>query len=234
MLFICKKDGSLRLAEGEEWKTAFCIRYGSYEFQVIHYGLTNISASFQRFMNDVFKDCWTFVFSFTLMAFLLTPRILKYMRSKLAKSWTASLSTACSSRSKSASSVDVLGFVINLDGTQMGESKVKVFQDWPTPRRVKDVQSFLGFTNFYQRCIINFSNMTVPLTRLTCKNMPWNWASTCQEAFALLKWAFTTVLCPCHFDLALHPIVETDAPDYAIASIFSLRDDEGMSIRGIL
>jgi len=46
----------VRIADGDEWKTAFRTRYGSYEFQVMHYGLTNAPASFQRFMNDVFKD----------------------------------------------------------------------------------------------------------------------------------------------------------------------------------
>ena len=45
--------------------------------------------------------------------------------------------------------VEFLGFVINPDGIHMDESKVKVIQDWPVPRRIKDMQSFLGFANFY-------------------------------------------------------------------------------------
>ena len=46
----------VRIAEGDKWKTAFHTRYGSYEFQVMHYGLTNTPATFQRFMNEIFKD----------------------------------------------------------------------------------------------------------------------------------------------------------------------------------
>ena len=46
----------VRIADGDEWKTAFRTRYGSYEFQVMRCGLTNAPASFQRFMNDVFRD----------------------------------------------------------------------------------------------------------------------------------------------------------------------------------
>ena len=50
----------VRIADGDEWKTAFRTRYGSYEFNVMHYGLTNAPASFQRFMNEIFKDiCMT-------------------------------------------------------------------------------------------------------------------------------------------------------------------------------
>jgi hypothetical protein len=45
----------VRIAD-DEWKTAFRTRYGLYEFFVTHYGLTDGLASFQRFMNEVFKD----------------------------------------------------------------------------------------------------------------------------------------------------------------------------------
>src|SRR5258706_7954995 len=69
--------------------------------------------------------------------------------------------------------------------------------------------------------------MTVPLTCLTHKNMSWNWSAACQEGFTLLKKAFTSAPILRHFDPALHPIVETDASNYAIAGIFSLRTDEG-------
>lgn len=44
------------IAEGNEWKTAFCTHFGSYEFLVMHYSLTNAPASFQHFMNNIFKD----------------------------------------------------------------------------------------------------------------------------------------------------------------------------------
>ena len=53
---LCGAYNLVHIAEGNEWKTAFRTRYGSYEFQVMHYGLTNAPASFQRFMNDCFKD----------------------------------------------------------------------------------------------------------------------------------------------------------------------------------
>jgi hypothetical protein len=66
---------------------------------------------------------------------------------------------------------DFLGFVISPDGIRMDVSKViQVIKDWPTPRKVKDVQSFLGFANFYRRFIANYSDMSVPLSRLTRKN----------------------------------------------------------------
>ena len=46
----------VRIAEGDEWKTAFRTRYGSFEWLVMPFRLTNAPASFQHFMNDIFAD----------------------------------------------------------------------------------------------------------------------------------------------------------------------------------
>ncbi|MCQ8811502.1 hypothetical protein NQU36_26180, partial [Escherichia coli] len=86
---------------------------------------------------------------------------------------------------------------------------------------VKDVQSFLGFANFYRRFIRGYSEICVPLTRLTKKDSPWDFSAPCQAAFNRLKTAFTEAPVLTHFEPDLPRIVETDASDYAIAAILS-------------
>ncbi len=184
------------IAEGDEWKTAFRTRYGSYEFQVMHYRLTNAPALFQRFMNDTFKellDVCVVVYLDDILIHSENPtKHSQHVREVLHHLCESNLFAKLEKCQFNVDTTNFLGFIISPDGIHMDESKVKVIQDWPTPQRVKDIQSFLGFANFYRQFIVNYSDMTVPLTRLTRKNMSWNWLAACQEGFALLKKAFTS------------------------------------------
>ena len=103
----------------------------------------------------------------------------------------------------------------------MAQNKVDIICDWPEPRKVNDIQSFLGFANFYRRFIYNYSDIVVPLTRLTRKDAPWNFSADCRCSFNLLKEAFTSAPILTHYQPDAPIIVETDASDYTITGILS-------------
>ncbi|KAL0152743.1 hypothetical protein M9458_052466, partial [Cirrhinus mrigala] len=63
-------------------------------------------------------------------------------------------------------SVQFLGYVISAGGVQMDQGKIQAIQQWLTPNTVKELQRFLGFSNFYRRFIQNYSMITSPLTSL--------------------------------------------------------------------
>jgi RNase H-like domain found in reverse transcriptase len=106
-------------------------------------------------------------------------------------------------------------------GLQMDPAKVKVIQDWPEPQKVKDIQSFLGFANFYRQYIHNYSNIVVPLTRLTWKNIPWNFDESCKLAFLTLKLAFISTPVLTHYKPSCPLVIKADASNYALAAILS-------------
>ena len=110
----------------------------------------------------------------------------------------------------------------------MSNAKVKTIQEWPEPKKVKDIQSFLGFANFYRCFIFNYSDIVIPLTHLTRKDTPWNFDNKCRMAFNTLKQAFTSAPILMHWVLDAQLIMETDASDYTLAAILSImtKDNE--------
>src|SRR6266481_6525115 len=64
--------------------------------------------------------------------------------------------------------VEYLGFILTPTGLHMDPAKVAAIQNWPELRNIRDVQSFLGFANFYCCFIADYSQMTLPLMNL-CK-----------------------------------------------------------------
>ena len=73
-------------------------------------------------------------------------------------------------------SVEYLEYILSPSGLTMSDDKI---QDWLEPKKVKDIQFFLGFTNFYHWFIFNYSNIVIPLTCLTRKDIPWKFDSFC-------------------------------------------------------
>ena len=103
----------------------------------------------------------------------------------------------------------------------MDSTKTEAISQWLTPSNVKQVQSFIGFTNFYHCFIVNFSETITPLTRLTQKDTKFSWGPEHQQAFDTLKLTFTQAPVLTHFYLANPIVIEMDASDYAIAAIIS-------------
>ena len=95
----------------------------------------------------------------------------------------------------SEDTIEYLSFILSKDGLKMDPSKVQTIQDWPEPHQVKDVQLFLGFTNFYCCFISDYSAIVILLTRLTCKGIPWNFTDAVRYACVLQTWHSGT----CHF-----------------------------------
>jgi len=94
--------------------------------------------------------------------------------------------------------VEYLGYILSPSSLTMSNDKIKIIQDWLEPKKVKNIQSFLGFANFYCQFIFNYSDIVIPLTRLTRKDIPWKFNFSCQDAFNSLKKTFISTLILTH------------------------------------
>ena len=63
---------------------------------------------------------------------------------------------------------------------------------WERPTNATETRSFLGLAGYYQRFIKGFSQISIPLTKLTRKGVPFVWDAKCEDSFRLLKEKLTT------------------------------------------
>ena len=227
---LCYAYHLVHIADSDEWKTAFKTCYGSFEWSVIPFSLTNAPAAFQRFMNNIFSDLLDVCVVIYLDDILIylnnmskhhqhIKEVLKY----LYKTGLYAKAEKCKFHSKS---VEYLGYILSSSGLTMSNDKVKIIQDWLEPKKVKDIQFFLSFTNFYCWFIFNYSNIVIPLTYLTQKDISWKFDFFCWDVFNSLKKTFTSTPILTYWIPNVQLIVETDALDYALTAILSIINDD--------
>lgn len=120
-----------------------------------------------------------------------------------------------------AKQFEYLGFMVSADGIGVNKARVEAIREFPTPKNVKHVQSFLGLINYYRRFIKDLARIAKPLTTLLKKEVPFAWTESAQGAFDALRNALiadVTLGFP-NFDEIFY--VTTDASDYAMGAVLS-------------
>ncbi|KAI2653726.1 Transposon Tf2-9 polyprotein [Labeo rohita] len=218
----------IRIREGDEWKTAFSTTSGHYEYLVMPFGLANCLSIFQSFMNDVFRDMldkWVIVYIDDILIYsnALSGHI-QHVRTVLKRLIQYQLYVKLEKCELQQTSTSFLGYIISQDGVAMDENKVEAVLKWPQPRTLKELQSFLGFANFYRRFIRNFSSVAAPLTAMTKRQTTrLTWSPDALRAFDELRERFTSVPILRHPDPNEPFIVEVDASNTGVGAILSQR-----------
>ena len=194
------------------------------------FSLTNVPAAFQRFMNDIFSnilDVCVVIYLDDILIYWNSMsehhRHVKEVLKHLHKASFYAKAEKCEFHSKL---VEYLGYILSSSSLTMSDDKVKIIQDWPEPKKVKDIQFFLDFTNFYCWFIFNYLDIVILLTCLTQKNIPWKFDFSCWDAFNSLKKAFTSTPILTHWIPDAQLIVETNASDYALTAILSIVNED--------
>ena len=158
----------IRIKEEDIPKTAFKTRYGHYEFTVMPFGLCNAPATFQRTMNDVFRDLLDDFVIIFLDDILIFSNSLeaheKHVGEVLKRLRDQGFYAKQSKCSFARTSVEFLGHIVSRDGIHVDPKKVESILAWPRLETVHDVRSFLGGAAFLRRHLKNFSIIAAPLT----------------------------------------------------------------------
>jgi hypothetical protein len=163
----------IRMATGDEHKTAFRTHQGLYEFMVMPFGLTNAPATFQSLMNDIFAALLrrgVLVFMDDILIYSATMEehisLLRQVFDILQKHQFFIKRSKCSF---AQSSIEYLGHVVSADGVATEPSKVEAVMHWCQPTNLKQLRGFLGLTGYYRKFIPYYGIVARPLTTLLKK-----------------------------------------------------------------
>ena len=217
---------NIRIREGDEWKAAFRTNRGSFEPLVMFFGLCNSPATFQTMMNDIFKELIdegvVVVYMDDILIFTKTKEELEKITCRVLQILkNHNLYLKPEKCTFEAEKIEFLGLIISENRIEMDPVKIEGVRSWPAPKTVKQLQSFLGFINFYRRFIEGFAKIARPLNDLTKKSTKWTWEEKHQMAFEALKSRVTSAPILIQPDVHRPFRLETDASDYAIGAVLS-------------
>ena len=122
-------------------------------------------------------------------------------------------------------SVSFLGHVVSEKGIETDPAKIRAVIEWPTPKSVREVRSFVGLAGYYRRFVENFAAIAAPLHALMGKDKIFKWDDAAQQAFDKLKEVHTSPPILAMPTDSGEYILDTDASDTAIGAVLSIRRD---------
>ena len=221
----------IRIRPEDCHKTAFNTPFGHYEWRVMPFGLCNAPPTFQRAMNSLFGKRvgqYVLVYMDDILIYSKTrEEHLKHLREVLALLEEHNYYCKRSKCHFLKTEVKFLGHVISKQGIKVDPDKTKVVKDWRRPETKEEVRSLLGFGNYFRRFIYRYSEMVLPLTEMTKKDVPALWSEQAHKAFENLKNAIVNAPVLKHPELDKPFKLICDASDFACGAILAQEDEQG-------
>ena len=208
-------------------KTAFVTRKGQFRFRVLSFGLANSPSIFQRLMTMVLAGlhwdiCLVYIDDIVVMGRNFQEHV-RNVAQVFQRLRLAGLKLKPSKCQLFQERVRFLGHVISSQGVEPDPEKISCIADWPEPRSLTEVRSFLGLASYYRNFVENFGEVARPLYELTRKNAPFIWDDRRRQAFDTLK----VRLCSAPVLAAPTPdgdfVLDVDACSYGAGAILHQR-----------
>ena len=214
----------MRIKQEDCQKTAIRTRFGSFEWRVLTFGLTNAPASFTRLLSTLLRnlngECLVMFLDDVLVYSASMEEHKKHLERLFAVLRANKLYAKKSKCVVGASEVDFVGYTVNEEGISTQKRLVKAIETWPVPTSVREIQRFMGLTNFYRKFVFGYSRILQPISDLV-RTRTFIWGKQQQEAFDTLKGCLTSSPVLVHPDSTKRFTVSTDASQYAVGATLS-------------
>nr|XP_034569779.1 uncharacterized protein LOC117834275 [Setaria viridis] len=201
----------IRLKPGEEFKTAFQMHCGQFEFREAMN--STLAPYLRKFVLVFFDDILIYSSSFEDHIFYV--RLVFELLTK--ENWKIKLSKCTFAQRQ----ISYLGHIISEKGVGTDPSKIAAISQWPVPSSVKELRSFLGLAGYYRKFVRNFGVISKPLTELLKKNSVFVWTSVHEKSFAALKSALCQSPVLALPDFTKPFAIETDASGMGVGAVLT-------------
>ena len=218
------------VAKEDRPKTAFSFPGGGlWQFKRMPMGLCNSAPVFEQLMETVlsgltWKICLVYLDDIIVFSKSFEEHM-KNLKEVFQRLKAANLKLNPKKCNFLKKEVKFLGHIVSESGVATDPNKVQSVKDWPVPKSIKDVRSFLGLTSYYRKFILKYADKAKPLYKVTEKNQKFVWTEECQQSFEELK---TTLISapilayPTREDLF---ILDTDASNVGMGAVLSQLQD---------
>ena len=204
--------------EEDKHKTAFSLPWATYEWNILPTGLSTSPICFARLGQDIFGDLLSdqglvlFIddlcmygptFENHLQTWKKVLTILRESNLKLKPSKTHLFTQE---------GLKFLGHHIGPGGISPNPQKIEAIQNYPTPKNIKQVRSFVALCSYFRKHVKSFATMAAPLNKLTRKGHKFDWTEDCDKAFTGLKEALLNA------NLLAFPQFGQEAPSFILAT----------------
>lgn len=210
--------------------TGFYYQGDTYVFQVLPFGLSTSVASFIRGLNKILGELDEFMIPYVDDLLIFSPNSeehLRHLAVVFEKFRDARVTVKLRKCRFAQAKVSFLGHIITPHGIEMDEKRIDAISNFPVPKNIKGLRSFLGFVNYDRRFCKDFAQLTLPLLPLLRKGVLWKWGPEENEAFNQIKRAFLNTVLLKHPRLGERFFIETDASNLAIGGILYQRTTAG-------
>jgi hypothetical protein len=219
------------------YKTAMNTRYGQYEWLVMNFGLTNAPATFMQLLHSIFHDLLDVSMIVFIDDILIFSKTLeehrKHVDQVLERLWQNQLFANWEKCAFNTDKVDYCGVNVSAKGISVHQDKVQAVSEWPIPKSVRDIRSFLGLAGYYRRFIPNYAAIARPMTALTKKDVTFDFNEDCVKSFETLKERLRNAPVLILPDQTKPYTIVPDSSGYAVGGIIMQEASDGSGLHPI-
>ena len=213
----------LKLDPETSHKSSFITHMGQYQWKRLPFGLVGAPISFQAALSKILQGLnWKIVLVYIDDLLVISSDFeshLKHLGLVFERLREANIKLKPSKCQFATQKVLYLGHIVSKHGVEVDPAKTKLISDFPTPKNVKQVRSFLGLANYYRKVVKDYAKRAVPLNNLLAKNTEFQWKHECELAFQDLKEALIKPPILAFPDIDKEFVLTTDASGQAIGYI---------------